>query len=554
LFKHNNYASFVRQLNMYGFHKKVGLSDNSMKASERKNKSPSEYYNPYFRRGHPNLLWLINKPKSSSAKKVKGKRQDDGSGDSDDEIVGDDALAPSISQQTAGLSRALPAPEAGPLQKKEMALVRDQVQQLQESQRRISDAIARLRHDHIQLQAQALAFQSKHERHENSINAILHFLANVFRKSVEEQGGVQNANDLLASFIPNMQMPQQGQQGSVVDLGDMREWVQQPSSASPAMASPPKRQQRLLPPIPQQGQHEPDSLRSPSDSATPGAYRQPQMGSVTELYDTPADSSTTPAYLKHDLDSNPQEEMLRIIQDANSNVGSSSSPSNLPIDLSEMVANSSSRMTPDERNRMLSIMSGHSGAAASAPATMGTGIAPPPPASSVPMPASTTQTAISPLAQPGVPALHLAQMSQTQEEIDQLQRLQADQSRKLDDLSHLLGPLSPSGKIPGLDDAGGYFGDDIDFGQYLDNNAYGTDGSGADLDFSTTNFDNTSFDTFNSDPLKVEMGGAINGGPGHIAETNTPSHKSPSPAGTEEISRDDLADSPGRSTKRQRRI
>ncbi|KAI1471446.1 uncharacterized protein F4812DRAFT_179016 [Daldinia caldariorum] len=552
LFKHNNYASFVRQLNMYGFHKKVGLSDNSMKASERKNKSPSEYYNPYFKRGHPNLLWLINKPKSGGPKKL-AKKREEGEGESDEDVVvADEAIGHPFPQQNAQ-NRALPAPESGPLQKKELAVVRDQMAALQSRQKQISEAIQRLRQEHNQLYQQAIMFQNMHDRHENSINAILNFLANVFRKSLEEQGGVQNVNDLLASIIPNVQMPPPQGQGSVVDLGD---WVHHPPGTSTPVGTP-KRQHRLLPPIPQnQGIKTPPVTTPTTSTSTPFSnypnnhQPQPQIGHVTEVFDTPTESST-PAYLKQELESNPQEGMMKIIQDANTNSG------NVSADLPNVAANTSATLTNDQRNRMLSIMSGSRNSAV--PTTpLSSASSPPVPAVASPPvvgvpPAVNGRASLS----PDLPSIHppsIQRISQTEEELEQLQRLQHEQAQKLEDLNQLLGPLSPSGRIPGLDDSSAYFDDNIDLNQYLDPNAYNADAPATDFNFDTTAFhDGANFDwntdggefaaTITTDSLNA----------GRIVETNTPSHKSPSPSGTEEILRNDLDDSPDRAAKRQRK-
>jgi heat shock transcription factor, other eukaryote len=351
LFKHNNYASFVRQLNMYGFHKRVGLSDNSMKASERKNKSPSEYYNPYFKRGHPNLLWLINKPKNGASKgkgSSKKLKTEDGEGDSDD---GRDGIEEIYRDNMPGASRALSqAPEAGPLQRRELAVVHNQLSEIQKQQGAIQGALSRLRKDHNHLLQQAVGFQTLHDRHENSINAILTFLATVYNRSLD--GNVpQNFAQMFNNGIP--QQPQN--QGNVVELGDPMNQQQAPGSMSPQ-----RRQQRLLmaPPT-AAGQGRANTPSSKSAAATPQAHTQntPKSGTVEELFE-PSDSPQ----IKVEQNGQPHNLMMNLINNTNDqaqqNLGGG-------MEFPEMLthyenANGQSPLTSEQRNTMLNLMANSS--------------------------------------------------------------------------------------------------------------------------------------------------------------------------------------------------
>lgn len=186
LFKHNNYASFVRQLNMYGFHKVVGLADGSLKTSEQRSKPPSEYENPYFKRGQPDLMWLIQKPKSKQKRPKKGKQEE---ADSEQEGNGSEGAHGVGEGETTNAGGYLEGPKdahdsahKGP--RPDIQALMAQLEAVRNHQAMISAAINRLRKDHQQLYEQSIAFQSLHQKHEHSINAILQFLASVYDKSV----------------------------------------------------------------------------------------------------------------------------------------------------------------------------------------------------------------------------------------------------------------------------------------------------------------------------------------------------------------------------------
>jgi heat shock transcription factor len=470
---------------MYGFHKRVGLSDNSMKASERKNKSPSEYYNPYFKRGHPNLLWLINKPKSGSAQKKKGRTKTEEGADESDEDNKDgveETFSGNYGQGHQGYEppRAISvAPESGPLQRQELTLVQKQLRDIQNQQNAISNAIARLRKEHHDLYQQAVAFQTLHDRHESSINAILTFLATVYNRSLDGQG-VPNIGQMFGNAMAQDQM----HQGSVVDLGNLNQQGQTPGNLSPL-----RRAQRLIMAPPNSNQAmsavSTPSTQNAGSMSSAGNYRMSsqtpkQSGAIEELFDK-SPSAKSPS-VKPEVDPTqpqPQQNIMELINNTNAQAPLSANKMDFPDVLHHYEnANGNSPLTNEQRNDMLQLIANTSGGSNN---NINALVSPAPP-----------------------PNPTLEQLGYTQQEIDELIRMQQDQDAKIHNVSAALGPLTPSGSIPGLDNGAQYFnnGDvsplgssnNLDLDQFLDSGAYYTNGDGG-TDFGYDAFGNPNVGT-----------------------------------------------------------
>ncbi|KAJ5566711.1 uncharacterized protein N7459_010093 [Penicillium hispanicum] len=469
LFKHNNYASFVRQLNMYGFHKKVGLSDNSMRASERKNKSPSEYANPYFKRGHPDLLWLIQKPKNAAAHGTKGSKggarvKTEDADENDLEEFGEEGLP--ASRENRARPQQLSLTTDTTLPNDQFAGVYRELQAIRSQQQIISNTITRLRKEHEQLYAQAANFQEQHTRHENSINAILTFLATVYNRSLQGQDGTQNIANSFAGAIS------QDHQGNIVDMGDDFSLSPLASMTSPTGQRTMKKQPLLLKAPPAAGETNRATTLSPAangsyEARSRGHARQPsatQSGHVEEvLGNSPRQGASTVPSVQQTGEDFPGRDIMSVIQNSNARNGIPTSFSEFPNVLSSLETSGGNvPLTPNQRADMLRLMANET-------------------SSADPGAARSPNNALITPNPPPMPQNYSGRLANTRQEIDNLVKMQAEQDRSVQNLTNLLQPLSPTGAIPGLDHDSNVPPPPLDLDQIF-NNDYFTDLGDTDND------------------------------------------------------------------------
>jgi heat shock transcription factor len=433
LFKHNNYASFVRQLNMYGFHKKVGLSDNSMKTSELKRKTPSEYSNKYFRRGRPELLWLIQKPRNTPI----GKRTQDMKGTDGEEESGKKA-----SNWTAGhqSDEVQDNQDLAVISKTELDSLRGELVQLKQQNKLISSWISGMKRQNEQMYQQAASFQLKHDRHESSINAILTFLATFYNRSISGQA---NFPDMF-----NGAMPQQGNQpGNVVEMPDFS-GMDFSGMGGPDLGTNRSRRPLLLP----APESKPVNAASPATTLPSSAPTPHPRTQQTPTAWSPAVSAQSPAAKTNVETPDIRSELMSVINAVNA-TSPASTGNNLDFNsaLEHMqTADGNTPLTHEQRTDMLHQLSAVANSTATNTASDPTNASGSQPGAALNSPGGNADIATPSFMNPPLPPLNLQAIGNQREHLDYVQKLQEDQASKMQSLAEKLGPLSPNGQIPGF--------------------------------------------------------------------------------------------------------
>lgn len=181
-FKHNKFNSFVRQLNLYGFRKMTRLLQGTL--SKAFQVEPIEFWHANFRRGHPELLHLVQR--KSTQHKDFTKSED-------------------------------------------LTQVLNNVHELKGRHEGIISDISSLKHENDMLRKEVTQLRRRSRQQEHVLNKVIHFIAHMIYQGRLPDKAVPRKRQAL-SIMPSEEGPAQKMQrqvkdpatiGDIIDFNDM---------------------------------------------------------------------------------------------------------------------------------------------------------------------------------------------------------------------------------------------------------------------------------------------------------------------------------------------